>query len=300
MSGWSDALPRGRALAGLALVVLGEFMVAFRHRPWTDFYFPIVWLGYVLLLDGAIERVCGRSLYRHSRPLFVAMLPISAAFWWLFEGFNLGVHNWRYAGADAYRGLAYVAFATACFAFVLLAVWLTAIFLHLLLPTRGLPKETGSPPEPVLYVMMVLGVLCLILPALFPRYAFGLIWGSMYLLLDPINRWLGRPSIVGALYGRNWRLPVCFALAALMCGFFWEGWNFWALPKWTYSIPYVNHWHIFEMPLLGWTGYLPFGLELFAMTNFVLPLIGFQPLTLEIPESVRRTAHNGATTEPAT
>lgn len=285
-------MPRGHALVGLLLILFGESMVAFRHRPWTDFYFPIVWMGYVLLLDGTIERVARASLYRHSRPLFLAMLPVSAVFWWLFELFNVAVRNWRYVGAEMYTGLFYVTFATACFAFVLLAVWLSAIFLHLLLPTRGLKRVAGTPPPRLLILMIFLGLLCLLLPVLYPRYAFGLIWGSMYLTLDPINHRLGRPSIIGAVYGRNWRLPVCFALAALMCGFFWEGWNFWALPKWTYSIPYVNHWHIFEMPLLGWFGYLPFGLELFAMTNFVLPLLGFQPLTLELPARQRAGAEH--------
>jgi hypothetical protein len=257
-------------------------MVAFRHRPWTDFYFPIVWLGYVLLLDGTIERVTGTSLARHRRALFLAMLPLSAVFWWLFELFNVVVRNWRYVGAGMYTGIAYVIFATACFAFVLLAVWLTALFLHLLLPSRGMRSRTQAPPTWLLVVMVCLGTVCLVLPVLYPRYAFGLIWGSMYFLLDPVNVRLGRPSIIGSVLAGNWRLPVCFALAALTCGFFWEGWNFWALPKWTYSIPYVDHWHIFEMPLLGWLGYLPFGLELFAMTNFVLPFLGFEPLTLDV------------------
>jgi hypothetical protein len=47
-------------------------------------------------------------------------------------------------------------------------------------------------------------------------------------------------------------------------------WNFFALPRWYYTIPYVGFWKIFEMPLLGYIGYLPFGLELFALYQFVL------------------------------
>jgi len=38
-------------------------------------------------------------------------------------------------------------------------------------------------------------------------------------------------------------------------------WNFYSLPKWKYDVPFVNRFHIFEMPLLGYAGYLPFGLE---------------------------------------
>ena len=57
---------------------------------------------------------------------------------------------------------------------------------------------------------------------------------------------------------------------ALACGFFWELWNFYSYPKWTYHIPVVGHPRLFEMPLLGNLGYLPFGLELYPMIHLLL------------------------------
>lgn len=51
------------------------------------------------------------------------------------------------------------------------------------------------------------------------------------------------------------------ALAALVCGFLWELWNYGSLAKWHYSIPFVQRFPLFEMPLLGYSGYLPFGIE---------------------------------------
>jgi hypothetical protein len=54
---------------------------------------------------------------------------------------------------------------------------------------------------------------------------------------------------------------VRYALAALVCGFFWEMWNWHSLAKWVYDVPYVTRFKIFEMPLLGYFGYLPFGWE---------------------------------------
>jgi len=50
------------------------------------------------------------------------------------------------------------------------------------------------------------------------------------------------------------------ALAAIICGFFWEMWNFYSFAKWEYKIPFVDVFHIFEMPVLGYAGYIPFGL----------------------------------------
>ena len=59
--------------------------------------------------------------------------------------------------------------------------------------------------------------------------------------------------------------------AALVCGFFWELWNWQSVAKWVYTVPGVQRWHVFEMPLLGYAGYLPFGLECLMIAERVLP-----------------------------
>ena len=69
-------------------------------------------------------------------------------------------------------------------------------------------------------------------------------------------------------FGRQ-RPVVALALGALVCGFFWEMWNVYAYPKWVYRTPGVQFWHVFEMPLLGYVGYPPFALELFALLHLV-------------------------------
>ena len=58
-------------------------------------------------------------------------------------------------------------------------------------------------------------------------------------------------------------------IAALVCGFFWEMWNYYSYPKWIYHIPGVGVLHIFEMPLLGYLGYLPFAWELYALRHLL-------------------------------
>jgi hypothetical protein len=63
-------------------------------------------------------------------------------------------------------------------------------------------------------------------------------------------------------------------MAALACGVFWELWNYHSLAKWVYTVPFVQRWPIFEMPLLGYAGYLPFGLECalaVAWLDFAIP-----------------------------
>ena len=62
-----------------------------------------------------------------------------------------------------------------------------------------------------------------------------------------------------------------FALAALVCGLCWETWNYYALAKWIYSVPFVHRFQIWEMPLIGFGGYLPFGMECAAVTAWICP-----------------------------
>ncbi|GAC1445612.1 MAG: hypothetical protein NVSMB52_07340 [Chloroflexota bacterium] len=268
-------------ILGAGLVIIAEALIVLRYRPVSDFYFPLAWLGYALCLDVGIYFQTGESFWTSRRKIFFAMFPLSAAFWWLFEFFNSIVHNWVYIGAGRYTGVGFVAFATLDFSFVLLAVWNSAQAVSGLLPKASVRlPSTQKTPTRLLLSAFALGLVCLFLPFLDPEVFFGSIWLSVFLVLDPINAWLGRPSMVDAMWQRNWRLPLSFALGTLMCGFFWEAWNFWALPKWIYHIPHVGYFHIFEMPLLGWGGYLPFGLELFAMTNFVLPFFNLGTLTL--------------------
>jgi hypothetical protein len=46
-------------------------------------------------------------------------------------------------------------------------------------------------------------------------------------------------------------------------------WNYWSLAKWEYRIPFVHRFLVFEMPILGYAGYLPFGLECALIGNMV-------------------------------
>jgi hypothetical protein len=62
---------------------------------------------------------------------------------------------------------------------------------------------------------------------------------------------------------------VSAVLAALVCGGLWEMWNYFSLAQWKYSIPFVQRFEVFEMPALGYAGYLPFGLECAAAENLL-------------------------------
>jgi len=59
----------------------------------------------------------------------------------------------------------------------------------------------------------------------------------------------------------------------LFTGLWWEIWNYYSLPKWVYTIPYVGFWKIFEMPLLGYLGYPFFGLIVFTYAGLISSIL---------------------------
>jgi hypothetical protein len=109
----------------------------------------------------------------------------------------------------------------------------------------------------------------LALTLLWPRGFYPLVWGAVFLILEPLNVLAGRRSFFDWLRHGDWRPVLALSAGALGCGFFWEMWNYFSYPKWIYHTPGAQFWHLFEMPLLGYIGYLPFAWELYALRNFL-------------------------------
>jgi hypothetical protein len=104
-----------------------------------------------------------------------------------------------------------------------------------------------------------------------PKIFYPFVWTSLVFIFEPINCWTGRPYFLKQLRDGDWRTVIALSLGALVCGFFWEMWNYYSFPKWTYHIPGFGFSRVFEMPLLGFGGYVPFALELYALRNFLWP-----------------------------
>jgi hypothetical protein len=104
----------------------------------------------------------------------------------------------------------------------------------------------------------VAGLVCVPLLYLFPDQTFPLVWLAPLAVLDGIAELRGRPSIIGLVRQGRAGPVLLLAAAGLGTGILWELWNWGALPYWAYRIPYVGFVPVFEMPILGYLGYLPF------------------------------------------
>lgn len=224
--------------------------------------FTFLWLAYIVVINALGFARNGRSMMTHDTGYFLALFPASAAFWWFFEYLNRFVQNWSYQGIETFTPAQYVLFATLSFSTVLPAVLGTR---DVLLPAMGnferfvVVRESGRRwPSLVLLAVAVLGLLGI---GRFPNALFPLVWIAPGLVIVAIQGLAGEDTIFAPLRRGDWSQIVAAALAALVCGFFWELWNFHSLAKWVYHVPFVDRFHLFEMPAVGFAGYLPFGLE---------------------------------------
>ncbi len=190
----------------------------------------------------------------------------SVTLWLIFEACNLVLKNWAYIGVEPQLWLRWPGYALA-FATVLPGVLLTSEVLAALGLGRAWRGRSFNP-EPWQPLVLLLGVAFLVLPLAVPRYAFPLIWGAFVLLLDPFCDLLGGRSLLREYAAGRRQEVVCLLAAGLLCGLWWEAWNYPAASKWVYTLPVFNFGKVFEMPILGFIGFLPFALECAVMYNF--------------------------------
>jgi hypothetical protein len=235
----------------------------------THLLFAPLWIGFALVVDSAVLRRTGTSIITRSWTDFVLLFVVSAPVWWLFELFNLRTGNWIYVGREQFSDLAYFFLATLSFSTVIPSVFEAAELVASFKSISTLRSGTVVRSTPSLRLLLVfLGVVSAALVWAWPTYFYPLVWGVVFFLLEPVNQWLQRPSIFRYLNHGDWRPVVSLALGALLCGVFWEFWNYYSYPKWTYYTPGVEFLYVFEMPLPGYLGYLPFGLELYVLSSF--------------------------------
>jgi len=126
----------------------------------------------------------------------------------------------------------------------------------------------------------VAGAVLLGLTLAYPRWAYPLLWVSGVFLLEPLVLARGGKGLLTHLARGDWRPWIALCCGGLLCGFLWELWNWRSYPKWIYHTPGVGRPRLFEMPLLGYLGYLPFALQVYLWKELWLrepELLGSSP-----------------------
>lgn len=265
--------------------MLGAEGLLFGGNQFVGHWFtPIVWTGYILFADALVVKLKGRSLLKGDRLELVIILLVSIGGWWLFEFYNAPRFWksdlelwWHYHNLEPNPFLRRVGYDWA-FATIFPLLFLTAeVFATTIFKQKnpGLALKLSKPAQ---IVLVLLGAIGAIAPLIWPSvWLAPMIWLSFILLLDPLNAMRGWPSITGDLARGDWRRLWSLLASGLLCGVLWEFWNYWALSKWTYTVPYFGHVKIFEMPVLGFLGFPPFAIECWVIYIFCRSLLGAKP-----------------------
>ena len=275
--------------AGIGVITGAETLLFAGNQVVGHWFTPIVWTGYILFVDALVYKVRGRSLLMSDRLEFVVIAIISIASWWLCEFYNaprFWRSNlelwWHYHNLEPNLFLRRVGYDWA-FATIFPALLETAeLFVVTLFARNGGPRRLKIP-KTWLVIIACAGAVASAIPLIAPSHWFApLVWLSFILFIDPINALRGWPSIAGDLARGNWRRLLSLLASGLVCGVLWEFWNYWALSKWTYTVPYFGNVKIFEMPVLGYLGFPPFAVECWVIYIFIRSLL--QPAKQD-PES---------------
>jgi hypothetical protein len=265
---------------GIVIIILAEVLLFTGNQFVGHWFTPIVWTGYILLVDALTYKFSGRSLLMTDRLEFLLIAVISIGVWWFFEVYNAprfwnsGLELWwHYHNLEANPFLRRVGYDWA-FATIFPLLFVTAeLFMATIFKHKG-RRLTINFSRRTLIGLVLTGGIGAIVPLLYPSAWFApVIWVSFIFLFDPLNALRGQPSISNDLRHGDWRRLWSLLLSGLICGVLWEFWNYWAISKWTYTVPFFGSVKIFEMPVLGFLGFPPFAVECWVVYVFLRSLL---------------------------
>jgi len=256
---------------GLFGLIFSAFLLVLDVSFMKTWFFCCSWWSFILVMDSLNFRRRKASPLSDSVRNFLFSAFISVLVWLVFELFNLRVKNWTYHDLPLNMLERWIGYFVA-YASVIPAMKEISLFAQSFLSKKRLAlfRIRGTPA--LLKSWFFSGIISIILVLVWPRVFFPFVWLCFIFLLEPLNFWLNNKTLLKDLEKRDWTRFWSWLLAGLVAGFLWEFWNFWAGSHWEYSIPYLNFWRVFQMPVFGYTGFLPFALEVFALYQLLFAL----------------------------
>ena len=256
-------------IAGAAVFALATTAMLAGREPFATWYYSFAWWSYILVVDARNHRRTGRSVLLH-RAEAPQTLALSIIIWAFFETYNFRLGNWYYLEIPSNPTLRWLGYSVA-YATVLPGIFVTAELLKGWWP----PRSTSGVrlPENLVTILFWTGLAGSVLPWIWPTLFFPLVWLGPTASFMAINVWLGREGILHDIAQHGYGKLVRLAAAGVVCGFLWECWNYWAVAKWVYEVPFLSEHPLFEMPLAGFLGFPPFAIACHEMAAVARKLL---------------------------
>ncbi len=253
-----------RRLFAFGLLMTGAGWAMMWGTEWrlNPLSFTVMWTGAAVAMWTS-SREGYPGLKRH-----LALAVMSAPIWWWFELINVRVDNWAYDYKFEYGRAEWALLSTLAFATVIPAVTAAFSLLRSYMNIELAPEEDGARKR-FARREMALAVVLQAATIAFPTQLYPLVWVAPFLAVDGLIGFLGGRSLASDLAKGRWRLAAAMAAAGLLCGLLWEFWNYYATPKWEYHIPLLGFAKVFEMPVLGYGGYVPFAWSIVQLVRLM-------------------------------
>ncbi len=282
--------------AALPLFIASWFFTWARPRIFFEiahYTFVPLWWSFVLVLDGLVYRRTGGASLVATRPDTMKLLAVvSCMSWFSFEFLNFFVlENWYYPNNEVFSNFGNIVLFAASYTTVLPAIfeWYSLLRTVPSLDARYSRGPRVALPKWALWIAYILAGALSFGMGYFPFLLFWGVWVALIPLLGSALSIAGYWTPMSDISGSgDWSRVSLVGLATLCNGFFWELWNFGSewfhndIPTnpnyWKYSVPYVDVIHIFsEMPLLGYFGYILFGVNCWILWLIAAYLFNFSP-----------------------
>jgi hypothetical protein len=252
------------------VLIAAVALLHYEIPPAPTWFYVLAWYPTLVILDQVVVLIGGESLLARP-PALAAMLWWSAVIWFLFEAINFRLQNWYYVFLPPHR-LDRWAGITISLATVVPAVLLPERVLDRL----GVWHDLRARPIPLVPAQLRaagwVGGATLALVLAFPRYLYPLTWGAVWLVAEPLlYRRDPEHSLLGDVARGSWGRIARLMTAGLVAGALWESFNAMARGRWIYTVPFLEHWKIFEMPPVGFIGFPFFALEAWSLYHLLAP-----------------------------
>ena len=235
---------------------------------------PLFW-GFTLVLDGWVyARNDGKSLVSTASRELIGIGVVSISGWLIFEYLNFFIRiNWYYPKATLVNHGEFLLYALLGSSGLMPMAfeWFTLLRTFRLWKYKYRLGPKFQVPNKVKIVLVVLSFIGLIVAVIAPDRLFYVLWLGPLIILTIVLEWLGLWTPFIPVRKGDWNALLLFALTYLIQGLLLECWNYlsgnyingtlqsYNPAYWAYSVPYVDFLHVFEMPILGYLGYIPFG-----------------------------------------
>lgn len=262
----------GIVWAGSFIFLLCHFTTPKWFLNWA--YIPLYW-GFTFMLDGIVyKRTRGKSIFNNAPQELIGIGVSSIGGWLIFEYLNFFVQEyWYYPMGNlvpddefcTYAIFASSALMPLCFE------WYSLFntFPKFVNKYKNGPKIVFN--KTMQMASLILAFVGLFFMSFYPTWLCPIIWLSPLVIIAATLSLLGIWNPFTSIKNGNWTPFLFMALTYLLEGFLLEGQNYISASHangvletsypgyWVYNVPFVNRFHIFEMPVVGFYGYLPFG-----------------------------------------